>query len=476
MVLVQTSNVQMPRIVKPTSGSLPQITTNLILPAPRALKEIGLELNAMFGVLRPGSPEEEQMPISPADSPPPANSMAPMPPSQFNSREELLEHAKNWAARQGYAIVIARSRFNRLWLKCDRGGVYENRRNLTPEQRKRKRSDSRLLGCPFRMLAVVRKDGVWRVSTENAEHNHDPSEDLSVHPTLRRLTEVQSQKVNEMTEAGNSPAETLEELRKIWPDIKVLTRDIYNARKKYKAQKEMAEAASSVPDDQQFGDPNGFIPGPTPNGRWEWVPDENDASNKSKRRRRRPPIEQQSLDPQLQNPNVPQALDPGSDSAGYPTNPTFQQPLVLASLPQNNVQLLRHDSAPTRLQRTPTFNRQSSSFEFVPQPTNEENPMSPSPVQAGLSQHRASLQLHHSDPGTMQPLTGHMGGFPAQALGYGGAQIAAAAATQQAAPRVQNAQMLISRIERMEKEQQDQRNMLSQILGAVQMMQGPPTR
>ena len=416
------------------------------------------------------------MPISPADSPPPANSMAPLPPSQFNSREELLEHAKNWAARQGYAIVIARSRFNRLWLKCDRGGLYENRRNLTPEQRKRKRSDSRLLGCPFRMLAVVRKDGVWRVSTENSEHNHDPSEDLSVHPTLRRLTEAQSQKVNEMTEAGNSPAETLEELRRIWPDIKVLTRDIYNARKKYKAQKEMAEAASSIPDGQQFGDPNGSFPGPTPNGRWEWVPDGDDASSKNKRRRRRPPLEQQPLDPQLQNASVPQALDPRPTSAGYAANSTFQQPM-LAINQQSNAPLSRHDSAPTRLQRTPTFASTSSSFDFAQQPTDEENPMFPSPAQAGISHQRSSLQLHHSDPGTMQPLTGHIGGFPTQPIGYSGAQIAAAAAAaQQAAPRVQSGQVLMSRIERMEKEQKDQRNLLSQILGAVQMMQAPPTR
>lgn len=428
----------------------------------------------MFGVLKPGSPEEEQMPISPADSPPPANSMAPMPPSQFSSREELLEQAKSWAAQQGYAIVIARSRFNRLWLKCDRGGVYENRRNLTPEQRKRKRSDSRLLGCPFRMLAVVRKDGVWRVSTENAEHNHDPSEDLSVHPTLRRLSEAQSQKVNEMTEAGNSPAETLEELRKVWPDIKVLTRDIYNARKKYKAQKEMAEAAASGPDDQQFGDANGSISGPTPNGRWEWVPDGDDATNKNKRRRRRPPIEQQPLDPQLPSNNVPHAVDHRPNSAGYPPTDTFQQ-IMFAANQQTNAALSRHDSAPTRLQHTPTFTNQSSSFEFTPQATEDENHIFPTSMQAGLPQHRSTLQLHHSDPGTMQSQAGQFGGFPASSMGYGGAQIAAPV-TQQVAPRVQSAQMLLSRIERIEKEQKDQRNMLTQILGAVQMMQGPPPR
>lgn len=40
-------------------------------------------------------------------------------------------------------------------------------------------------------------------------------------------------------------------------------------------------------------------------------------------------------------------------------------------------------------------------------------------------------------------------------------------------PRVQSGQVIMSRIERMEKEQKDQRVMLAQILGAVQCMQAP---
>ena len=463
----------------------------------------------MFGLLRPGSPDE-QMPISPEISPPRTNSMAPMPPSQFNSREELLESAKQWAAQQGYAIVIARSRFNRLWLKCDRGGQYENRRNLTPEQRKRKRSDSRLLGCPFRMLAVVRKDGVWKVSTENPEHNHGPSEDLSQHPTLRRLTEEQSVKVNEMTEAGNSPAETLEELKRIWPGIKVLTRDIYNARKKYKAQKEMAEIAAKnadiVEEQQEFVDPNETIPGPTPNGRWEWVP-EGDSSGKNKRRRRRPPIEQQPLDPALQ-PNVPNLQHSMSSSsshrpssAGYPPSLAYHQPPQQQSQHQQSmlspthrrtsdqISNPRHDSAPMRLQQTAGFTSTSSSFDFGP--TTDEDPtqsltnsLFPSPSHhAPLSHQRSSLQIQHQHPaagpadtGMMQSAVGHGGGFPSNAMGFGaggGAQIVTATPAGQPQPRVQSGQVIMSRIERMEKEQKDQRVMLAQILGAVQCMQAP---
>lgn len=260
----------------------------------------------MFGVLRPSSPQQDRMPISPATSPQPPNSLAPMPPREYRTREELLAGTKDWAAQQGFAVVIARSRFNRLWLKCDRGGTYENRRNLTPDQRKRKRGDSRLLGCPFKMIATVKRDGIWRVETETPTHNHEPSDDLSAHPTLRRMTDEQLQKVHEMCDDGRSPAETIEALRSVWPDIKVLTRDIYNARKKYKTQKELAEAAAGGPQQHSFDDPNGVFPGPDENGRWAWVPDGEEVTSKKKRRRRTAPAATSSssaLDPQLHTPN-----------------------------------------------------------------------------------------------------------------------------------------------------------------------------
>lgn len=252
------------------------------------------------------------MPISPTASPPPPRSLAPMPPSQFDSRDELLEGCKDWAAGQGYAVVIARSRFNRLWLKCDRGGTYENRRNLTPEQRKRKRGDSRLLGCPFKMLATCKKDGIWRVDTEIPDHNHGPSDDLSAHPTLRRMTDQQLQKVHEMCDEGKSPAETLDGLRTTWPDIKVLTRDIYNARKKYKTQKEEAQLAAGLPLEQPYQDPNELgLPGPNQKGKWAWVPDGEEVTNKTSKRKRKSvpsattrPEAPPTLDPQLQDPSI----------------------------------------------------------------------------------------------------------------------------------------------------------------------------
>ncbi len=425
----------------------------------------------MFGVLRPESPE--QIPMSPETSPPPPRSMAPMPAGgQYSSREELLSHAKDWAAHQGYAIVIARSRFNRLWLKCDRGGRYENRRGLTPDQRKRKRGDSRLLGCPFRMVAIVRKDGIWKVTTENATHNHGPSEDLSMHPTLRRLTEGQIQLVNEMTDVGNSPAEIMEELKRRWPDIKVLTRDIYNARKKYKTQKELAEMAAGLPERQPYEDPNGSFSGPTPDGRWEWVRDGEEVTSKNKKRRRKAPPEHQNLDPQLQTPSSSRAqVFSAGDSASSEHNQLhYLQDLQLAAEQNRTAANAIDDEGATH---TPACGRN-------PYDNAGDSPGFPNRANDGSPVPNPQLNLTNSNP--LCPRASHPPpSRPAETaiMSAAAIQVDANNRTEQtisealaAAPKAQSGQVLVARMERVEKDLREQRNMLTQILGAVQAMQG----
>lgn len=387
-----------------------------------------------------------------------------MPPAEFNSREELLGGCKDWAAHQGFAVVIARSRSNRLWLKCDRGGTYENRRNLTPDQRKRKRGDSRLLGCPFKMLATVRKDGIWRVQTDIAEHNHGPSDDLSAHPTLRRMTDEQVQKVNDMCDAGRSPAETLEELRATWPDIKVLTRDIYNARKKYKTQKELAELAAGLPEEQPFEDPNGVFPGPSPNGRWAWVPDGEEVTSKATKKRRRtaPAPPHSALDPQLQTPTNPHTSQrpmtaPGQQLLNSIQDTRDQQAFLQNQQPQYG----GYDSAPNTYQRNAPLNGLGDHNGFYPSADDDtHNPPSYPNHQANTSPSRLRSQRQAAPMATM-------GAVPTQPDTNG-------PTTAQSGPKAPSGQLLMSRIERMEQEQRDQKNMLAQILGAVQGMSGNP--
>jgi hypothetical protein len=405
----------------------------------------------MFGVLRPNSPGHEHVQMSPDDSSPPPMSMAAPPPGEFGSREELLESMKLWAENQGYAVVIGRSRVNRLWIKCDRGGKYEDKHADHPEMRKRKRGESRLTDCPFRVHANVKKDGIWRCRTENANHNHEPSEDLSVHPSLRRMTDEQLQKVNEMTEAGNTPVETLEELQRLWPGIKVLRRDIYNARKKYKTEKELAEVAQGLHLPQPFQDPNGIMPGPTRTGRWEWI-EEGDEIKRKKRKKLSLPV-QSLLAPELRDPESPVQL---------PQPATRRQAASLGNLPPKPFVAAQPISAQQRRAMAPQVQTTNAT-------TDGDNGVSGSSMRFRSYNPTPSRDRSGSTPSQHNVLQGPPSNVATQAVNGNVETPAPVLNGGPTAPKTNpSGQVLMSRIERMEKEQRDQKNMLAQILGAVQ--------
>ena len=81
----------------------------------------------------------------------------------------------------GYNVVIKSSsmptekkpgRTAKVWLRCDRGGHYRPRNGLTEETRKRRRT-SRLMDCPF-MIVAAGTPGMWTLSVMNPTHNHGP--------------------------------------------------------------------------------------------------------------------------------------------------------------------------------------------------------------------------------------------------------------------------------------------------------------
>ena len=410
----------------------------------------------MFGVLRPGSPEQAP---TPEDSPSPhPMGMAAPPAGQYSSREEMLKSVKQFAESQGYAIVIGRSRLNRLWLKCDRGGVYSDRHGITPENRKRNRGETRLTDCPFKVLASAKKDGIWKCHTEIPDHNHGPSEDLSVHPSLRRMTDEQMQKVNEMTEAGNTPVETLDELKRLWPDIKVLRRDIYNARKKYKTEKEQAEAEQGRDQPQVFEDPNGKMPGPTKTGRWEWIEQGDEIRRKKRSRTSVVNIQQQqTIDPALRD----------SASTRLTQTPTRRHAPGLGSLPprpftmaepicaqqQRAQAALRTQEIQANAQLAAEDDAVAQCNQQIGQQITANIPWGrPQPAQLTSQRPRATIT-------TLQQPT-----IESSTLGP---------ATVDRKASAPSAQVMMTRIEHMEKEQKDQKDMLALILGAVQGIAGP---
>ncbi len=450
-------------------------------------------LAAMFGILKPNS--KEPTPTPEDVTPPPPRSMAPVPPGHYRNREALLDFAKHWAQEQGYAIVISRSRSNRLWLKCDRGGKYENRRHITEEQRKRKRGDSRLMGCPFMVMAVL-KDDIWKLKTEVETHNHEASEDLTAHPSLRKMTKEQMNHLEQMTENGSTPAEIMDALKVQWPNINIVKRDVYNARKKYKENKRNGVAASPpAEEDQHWEDPNGVVPGPTATGKWVWAEEGEELVSKGKKKRRKVfmPNPPSMLDPELQNPTPP----PRRQSQHYADNAlsstmgfqdfasSYQDQSSSLSLQHHQASQAPHDrsnSAPNPLQQLQDFPADQAEGSFPTSSSMDHNNFFSQQHHQQQRNSFPSITAPYSQPSqpaesavmipSQPPLTRSASAAAAattQANG-GGSELTPSPAGQAALPPSQkpNGQVLMSRIERMEKEQHEQKDMLAQILGAVQ--------
>lgn len=417
--------------------------------------------------------------------------MAPVPQGHYQNREELLEFAKSWAKEQGYAIVISRSRSNRLWLKCDRGGKYENRRHITDEQRKRKRGDSRLMGCPFMLMAVL-KDDVWKLKTEVETHNHEASEDLTAHPSLRKMTKEQMSHLEQMTDSGSTPADIMDALKVQWPDINIVKRDVYNARKKHKERKKNGGAAASSADEEQhWEDPNGVVPGPTATGKWIWAEAGDELVPKGKRKRRKVfvPNPQPTLDPELQNSTPPQHPNQYSNenlasTMGFQDFASAYQDTSSSSNLQPHDDQPPHDrsnSAPNPLQQLSEFptgqvngNFSTSSLDhsnFFSQHQHQRNsfPNITTPY-SQHQQHQSFTPPGAAEPAVLtfpQPITIRSASAAAAAQPNGGSKSSPMRGKGTTLPPKPNGQVLMSRIERMEKEQREQKNMIAQILGAV---------
>ena len=396
--------------------------------------------------------------------------MAPPPGGHYFQRSDMLAFMKNWAEEQGYAIVIGRSRWDRIWLKCDRGGTSQENPKLTPETRKRKRKSTRMVNCPFQVLAHIEKDGTWTCYTANGEHNHGVIEDVAAHPSLRRMNDDQIEKINEMTEADNNPSEILDELRRLWPDIKAIRRDIYNARKKYLSDKEMAEKNAGLHEPQPYEDPNGRWPGPTKTGRWEWL--ERGDTIKRRARKKVDIVEgiigegrERSGDTDVREAATTFRIRRQAHTLGYlPVEPFRPAQPVPAQRPV----MRPEDYGPYLPGRNNRRQQNGEMGDFVRDGDEYGNE---SGIDPSLSLQRQVARDVGVVNGSTTGANGNAvlsNGVPSNA-GTGSAPNPATQSSTSTS-RAQNGQVLMSRIEQMEKEQRDQKNMLSQILGAVQGM------
>lgn len=165
-----------------------------------------------------------------------ATTMLPPTEGSFSSRELLLASVQQHALSQGYATSITSSNQDRnIYIGCDRGGQYRDRVNA-PTGAKRRKTSTRLIGCPFRLYAAKRDDK-WHLKVHDSSHNHPPDPTMIAHPTARKLTPQQRQNIQYLTETGVSPRQILSVLQKEDPQTLVIRKQLYNERLRSRAKK-----------------------------------------------------------------------------------------------------------------------------------------------------------------------------------------------------------------------------------------------
>ncbi|KAJ9566461.1 hypothetical protein OSB04_002427 [Centaurea solstitialis] len=131
--------------------------------------------------------------------------------SKFESCDDLLKNVREFYYSKGYALSIRASKKDKhVILKCDRGGSYR-------DTRRQKRSD-----------------GAWYFKVKDLTHNHEPSTDMSGHPSFRQLPSENINSVKEMSKAGIPPRQILSSMRQQNPNLPVISRTIYNLKKKFR--------------------------------------------------------------------------------------------------------------------------------------------------------------------------------------------------------------------------------------------------
>ena len=130
----------------------------------------------------PATPPRPPGPLPPGGLAPPEDGQS------FESLEDLVLRVNEHAGRQGYAVVLGRTKKSKLkvtrkaWLICDRG-----RKTDGPRGQDRRHTGSRRIECPFSCVATRENDsGIWFLEVVKSTHNH-ASTLAGAHPALRKL-------------------------------------------------------------------------------------------------------------------------------------------------------------------------------------------------------------------------------------------------------------------------------------------------
>lgn len=151
----------------------------------------------------------------PRDHLTPGGLASPKEGQTFDSLEDLVRVVNEHAGRQGYAVVLGRTKKSKLkvtrkaWLVCDR------RKFIGPTGQDRRHTCSRRIECPFSCIGTRENESeIWSLEVVKGTHNHTATL-AGAHPTLRKMTmttEVKSEISRALT-VQTAPSKILSSLR-----------------------------------------------------------------------------------------------------------------------------------------------------------------------------------------------------------------------------------------------------------------------
>ncbi|KAI0997776.1 hypothetical protein K3495_g10412 [Podosphaera aphanis] len=140
-----------------------------------------------------------------------------------------MRAVRDYAHEQGYTVSKLRSDKRKIVIKCDRGGCFRSR--TASGSIKKRESTTRLVDCPFRIIARLQKDSTRILRITVTDHYHEPSSDMRGHPTARRLSSSQRTTIWKLLKSGVPPEQSLNCLGEEDPNALATPRNIYNERR-----------------------------------------------------------------------------------------------------------------------------------------------------------------------------------------------------------------------------------------------------
>ncbi|KAI8919190.1 hypothetical protein DFJ77DRAFT_453306 [Powellomyces hirtus] len=165
----------------------------------------------------------------------------------FETKDELLAFAHEFAKRHGFGLSIRNGHKTRFYLRCKRGGDPPTR-SEGPEDATPKRNRTSLkCGCKYRLYASFGRGGTngWHLQTSEEEHNHDFSPPVAFH-TYRQFNDEQQAYLR--ANMGLKPRDLAALFRQVFPDHPFIDTDLRNFLDKERRRMNLAVATDSVAD------------------------------------------------------------------------------------------------------------------------------------------------------------------------------------------------------------------------------------